>query len=130
MSTTTNTTKKTAADFAAELPLVSDGYYGPVRITSANMYNGDLIINLPVRTVKSVAKDGSVRNATKTIKSDWTIFNKFLGSQGRLVEFTILDGYVKSIEFSKPTAVSSKRSIEDVTELTQEAATSDGPKPF
>jgi hypothetical protein len=94
-----------------------DGIYGPIAIGNINEYQGRMIINLCMKTVRS-----GERNATYSQPVDWKL--KF--ATGEFVNVLVQNGYIAKLMPISPKSLTSgvAKAIEEAS-AGQEVATTD-----
>jgi hypothetical protein len=97
---------RTNEEFARNYKVATqDGIYGPVAVGNINEYDGRLIINLCMKTIRS-----GERNATYSQPVDW----RLKAGTGEYVNVLVQNGYVTKIMPIVPKSLSSEvaKSIE------------------
>lgn len=99
--------KKTREEFAANYAVItSDGFFGPVSVGNINEYNGRIIMNLCVKTVKSQEK-----NAAISFPQDWYSHKPFPFATGDQVNILIEEGFVRKAYRAKAKPVSTVSAV-------------------
>ena len=94
----TNTeSKQKAIEYAKNYPIVlrDSPFVGPITVGNIGTFNGRVIVNLCLRTVKS-----GETNATISFPIEWAKASRF--QPGDQVNVKIEDGYVRNIWHARP----------------------------